>query len=1200
LGFFWSLELGAWSFPFVTFWTLIHRSLRFHARSHLGVVLGAAVGSAALIGALVVGDSVRGTLRERALQRLGWVEAALAPPDAFFTQGLETNLANGISHLSVGVATRAYQPGPKVVAALRLPGLAALEDGSARASQVQVLGVTERFWSAEVGAAFSQFPAGTILLNQALATQLNALPGATLILRVHKPSALSRDVPISPQSDNSVALRLKVHAIIPDSALGNFSLRASQIPPQNAFVHLEELARAAGLENRANLLLVAGTKETLVPSRPLWWHRMERHLPEALRSRARAADVSPEKLASAANASLRGRAPEDYQLELRIVPGVNADSPESPLQRAVEITSSRIFLPPSVARMSKPQEVDSTPQPLLTYLVNLIWSGERAVPYSMVTAAGPPYTPADLREDEIVINQWLAEELRVGPGDLLYFSYYLPESAGRLVEQTNPFRVRAVVPLAGIYADRTLMPEFPGLAKAESTHDWDAGFPLVHKIREQDETYWKEHRGTPKAFISLAAGQKLWANRFGNLTAIRYPLPPKESLQKLRFFVREQLDWHLDPAELGLRFEPVRVQALKAANEAQDFGQLFLGFSFFLIVAALLLMALLFQFGLEQRVSEVGTLLALGFRPGQVRRLFLWEGAVLAVLGGALGLLGGLGYAWAMLRGLATIWRDAVAASTLIFHASGMRLCLGGIASVLTSAFAIWLTLRRQARQSARDLLAGETSESGVGAVGAQGSRSPRAKVSRALKSAATVAAMAMTGALVLLGWVVLREDTANAAAFFGAGSLLLVAGLGFTREALNRLARLERRRRFTLGLLGFRGCTRRRNRSLAVVGLLACGSFIIVAIGAFRLEGDRDATKRSSGTGGFALLGESTLPLVRDLNTQEGREFYGLDEQALAGVSFVPLRVREGDDASCLNLNRAQRPRLLGVNPELLTQRGAFAFAHIAKKTGAATNDWMRLKPAASTLLTLHSAPLTSNEVPAIGDAASIQWALGKKVGDTLDYTDERGRPFSVRLVGAVANSILQGNLLIDESEFVQRFPSETGYRMFLIDAPSKSVSQVSAALSRALRDVGLELTPAARRLAAFNAVQNTYLSTFQVLGGLGLLLGSAGLGVVVLRNVLERRGELALLQAVGFRLRALHWLVLSEHGGLLGLGLIVGLVAALIAIWPALQSPAAELPYRSLLVTLAGVLASGLIWTWLATWLALRGRLLEALRNE
>ena len=85
------------------------------------------------------------------------------------------------------------------------------------------------------------------------------------------------------------------------------------------------------------------------------------------------------------------------------------------------------------------------------------------------------------------------------------------------------------------------------------------------------------------------------------------------------------------------------------------------------------------------------------------------------------------------------------------------------------------------------------------------------------------------------------------------------------------------------------------------------------------------------------------------------------------------------------------------------------------------------------------------------------------------------------------------------------------------------------------------MELTPAAQRLNEFNAVQNTYLGTFQILGGLGLLLGSAGLGVVVLRNVLERRGELGLLVAVGFRRRLLHRLVLSEHGALLGAGLVL-----------------------------------------------------------
>ena len=197
----------------------------------------------------------------------------------------------------------------------------------------------------------------------------------------------------------------------------------------------------------------------------------------------------------------------------------------------------------------------------------------------------------------------------------------------------------------------------------------------------------------------------------------------------------------------------------------------------------------------------------------------------------------------------------------------------------------------------------------------------------------------------------------------------------------------------------------------------------------------------------------------------------------------------------------------------------------------------------------------------------------------------EERGQSFQVRLVGAVANSILQGSLLIAEEEFKRRFPGESGYRMFLIDAPSNRVAEVSATLSRAFQDVGLELTPATRRLAQFNAVQNTYLNTFQVLGGLGLLLGSAGLGVVVLRNVLERRNEFGVLQAVGFRRRQLQRLVLGEHGALLLLGLLVGIVSALVAVLPSLLSPAAELPWRSLSATLGGVFAVGLLATWLGT---------------
>ena len=725
-----------------------------------------------------------------------------------------------------------------------------------------------------------------------------------------------------------------------------------------------------------------------------------------------------------------------------------------------------------------------------------------------------------------------------------------------------------MVPLAGAVDDRTLMPDFPGIADADSTRNWDAGFPIkLDRIRDKDEQYWREHRGTPKAFVTLAAGRAMWANRFGDFTAVRFPASdgPLDA-------IRSNLLQTLDPASVGLVFQPVREQALAASSQGVDFGGLFIGFSLFLIAAALLLMALLFQFSLEQRAVEVGTFLALGFRPRQVRRLLLCEGAALALLGGIIGAVGGVGYAKAMCRGLATIWRGAVGTSALRFHATSQTLVMGTLAGTLVAVLTIWLTLRRQARQPARELLA----EGGAG----RPMRGPVRCVAKWVGLGAGIPALLLVGAAL---W---RHDTSSAETFFSAGALLLTAELSFCAAWLASLGVRVGEDLRSLGGLGLRGAARRRMRSIATIALLACGVFLIVAIGAFRLDATRDAAQRTSGTGGFALIGEATLPVTYDLNAQAGRDFYGLNSPAISNVSVVAFRVRDGDEASCLNLNRAQTPRLLGVNPKSL--EGRFTFADVMK--GLPAHDgWALLRNS-----------VASDEVPAIGDENSILWAMGKKVGDTVAYTDGRGRAFKLRLVAALANSVLQGSLIIDEAQFVNRFPDESGYRLFLLDAPANTAADAAAGLTRALQDAGLELTPAAQRLNAFNAVQNTYLSTFQVLGGLGLLLGSAGLGIVVLRNVQERRGELALLLAVGFRRRALQWLVLSEHGMLLGLGLAVGVAAAVVGVVPALLSPGSQIPYATLAATLAAVVLNGVAWAWAATRFALRGRLLDALRNE
>jgi hypothetical protein len=447
------------------------------------------------------------------------------------------------------------------------------------------------------------------------------------------------------------------------------------------------------------------------------------------------------------------------------------------------------------------------------------------------------------------------------------------------------------------------------------------------------------------------------------------------------------------------------------------------------------------------------------------------------------------------------------------------------------------------------------------------------------------VAIASMLIALALIAAAVIRRDTANPGIFFGAGGLLLVGGIAAASVFLSKLGASAAAERLTVTAMGVRASTRRRKRSLATIGLLACGCFMIVAVGANRLEAGRNAFERSSGTGGFALIGESSLPVFQDLNSEQGRDFFGLNSADLKDFRVVQFRLREGDDASCLNLNRAQNPRLLGVNPQLLRER--FSFSDMASQNSRSGWD-------------LLDQPESDGTVPAIGDANSIKWALGKKIGDTLEYVDERGEKFKVKLVGAVANSVLQGNLIISERNFVHRFPGVGGYRMFLIDAPSNTVAQTASVLMRGLQDAGLELVPAVQRLDAFNAVQNTYLSTFQVLGGLGLLVGSAGLGVVVLRNVLERRGELALLQAVGFRRRSIRWLVLSEHAGLLAMGLAVGLVAALVSVIPTLSGSAGRLPLISLSLTVGSVLVVGFCSTVLSVGIALRGRLLDALRNE
>jgi putative ABC transport system permease protein len=488
--------------------------------------------------------------------------------------------------------------------------------------------------------------------------------------------------------------------------------------------------------------------------------------------------------------------------------------------------------------------------------------------------------------------------------------------------------------------------------------------------------------------------------------------------------------------------------------------------------------------------------------------------------------------------------------------------------------FTIWLVTRKQIKQPISGL------QRGLAKVETIGKKRPRTSL--------IIGYISWLALLIIL--VVADFGGGNQAFvfFFLAGSLFLVGGMAFVNVGLYKLGKNKDSVRLSTINIGIRNNARKRTRSITLIGLLACGLFIVFTVGANRLNALKDAERRDSGTGGFALYGESSIPILYDLDSQKGIQFYGLDAIKSEDVKYVPFRVKEGDDASCLNLNRVSRPQLIGAMPEELATRKAFTFAGMTDDVDP-ENPWMVLEK-----------KLPGGTVPAVADLSVIVWGLDKAVGDVLTYRDEKGETFQLKLVGGLANSVFQGNIIISEKTFLQKYPSISGYRILLIDAPPERTEYVADSLSWAMQDQGLDLTPASARLAEFNTVQNTYLSIFLILGSFGLLLGSVGLGVVVWRNVNERRGELALLRAVGYSQKSIQTILFSEHVALLAAGILFGILAAMLAILPSLLTPGAEIPYPTILIILVIVSLNGIIWTFSAASLATKEDLIPALRKE
>jgi len=439
------------------------KSFTHFKKQHLAVFFATLISTAVLTGALIVGDSVKYSLKKLVDTRLGKIEYAMISGDRFVSSELSVKISNDLKLPTASV--------------MMLQGIAINSDKQKRLNKVQILGVDNDFWTLS-DIVMPDLKNNEIIISQNLSEQTDAKLGDELLIRIQNASAIPINAPFTTDENQSIALRLTIKHIANDNELGRFSFRNNQEAPYNIFINKSVVGKALELEGLSNLIVAKSNNDI-----PLG------EIENSLRN----------------NWTLK-----DAGLRINYINN-----------NEIELISNRIFIDSPI--IDGVEQLTIPNEKILTYFVNSFKSGENETPYSFITAAPDSYVGEELSNSEMIINSWLAEDLNVKIGDSIYIKYYVIGALRALEEKSANFIIKNIIPIKDSIFNKNLMPDFPGLSDAGSCSDWDAGIPIdLKEIRDKDEEYWNVFKGTPKAFVSLEKGLELWNNKFGSYTSIRF------------------------------------------------------------------------------------------------------------------------------------------------------------------------------------------------------------------------------------------------------------------------------------------------------------------------------------------------------------------------------------------------------------------------------------------------------------------------------------------------------------------------------------------------------------------------------------------------------------------------------------------------------------------------------------------------------
>lgn len=1154
-------------------------AVRFSARnllrrSAVPLMLALLVPSASIVVPLTMGDSFEQSLRQDIYDSLGPVDEVVRSlgvmrPEIFDELENDTRLAQ----LTDGLAP-----------ILILPGTLTGPSGDKRDNQVDIIGIDGRSsafggFTDTAGAVLAHaiLPGG-VYLREDSAGRIDAEAGDVIQAQLRDPvfsleSIYTPGVPVH-------FAQLNVTSVIRNEGLGALDLVPRGDPRRTAFVDLGWLMGQAGHDG-INAILVSNNGD------------------------ARKGVVGTAEAAARIQALLKknvGYAEGGFILTA--APGY------------VKLENEKIFFEGKYAQRVRGLDarIDFVSEET-SYFVNMMMANGSWIAYSTVTALDPaadsPFgkfvdnltgedITGDIADDEMVLTSYAAARLGVGRGDNVTLNYTVYDSSFRQQLRYDTFRVAHIVDISKKADDPGLMPPFPGIKGKASCGDWKPPIPINYStMTQEDLNYWVGHAGTPKAYISLGRGIRMWGNDLGNITTVKALPAAGANTTELASLVGGRLNASITPAEMGVVVDRIKQDSIESVAGLAIVTEALMAFGSAVTASGMVLIYVSVIANIESRRREIGLLRSLGFTRRNVATVFTLEGTMLSLAGSLAGLAAGLLFAWLGVWASNNLWTGILPMRSALYPPGPVLMAASFLAGFILSIMAFAIGARAASRGSVVSNIRGLQDHEAE--INGEYPGPQKAKKDHVMgKSRFGVwkyhnweMAVAIAGiALPVMGVLLIHSIPLTAVriclilgpplflTFFLARApfiwsigyifsliCLVTSGIAFSATAGDLVllyyfltgdlfllltgytiflhleditAALSKGSR--LGKISLANSARNTRRTGAYIVVYALVVFPLLTISAYLpMETGSISSQATLRGGGYDILGTSEVPLFFDLGSEGARAEHNVT--GFPNVSVVQFLSFGSPGGTCSNLNTRAPPRILAANASFVAG-SKIPFSESEEGLGGNV-PWKLLDEDGGRT----GAPAGS-VVPVIGDYTTVVWIFEKGMGGIIEITDESGRTVQLRIVAILRDSIFQGSVFVSEAAMKRLYPTQSQFNLFLFKlAGEKSADVAAASLEDSLSAYGFRARPVSDIAAGFIRADMAYVSMLQGMLASGIIIGTVGFSAKVWRETLERRYELGVMRALGFSRGRVEGLLLAENMFLFLLGFIIALAASIAA---------------------------------------------------